>query len=420
MPISRRVPLLRTICPFILVFAFAGFAAAADFASNVPALADWIESKLAPGQPLVLSVVNRSSLTAADAELIRRELAARLAAHLPQTSAERGASREAPGGSAVQATVTLAENLRNYVWVVELVTGGNREVHIVEFKRRRDSAAIGDVPQMLVRSQKVTEQESPILDFTVIEAADTAPLRMLVLEPGRLVAYVWEGARWKRQQAVPVPAPKVAVRELRGRLEVQADTIAVHLPGIDCAGKTLPALTLDCQEQGAAWKLTPTSQPLSWVPGRNYFEWSIKDSAGVRQPVAFYSSAEIDAGNLALRVIAALDGRTLLYELSGAGRDGEPAASWTQWGSDLAALKSGCGSGVVILATRPGDDTQPDALQAFEISDRQPIAVSPPSEMAGPVFALWPAENGATARAVVRNLGTRRYEAITLTIACGR
>lgn len=420
MPISRRVPLLRTICLFLFVFAFAGFAAATDFASNVPAIAGWIESKLAPGQPLVLSVINRSSLSVADAELVRRELAARLAAHLHPTSAERGVGREAPGGVAAQATVTLAENLRNYVWVVELVAGGNREVHIVEFKRRRDSAAMGDVPQMLVRSQKVMEQESPILDFAVVEATGTAPLRMLVLEPGRLIAYVWEGARWKREQAAPVSAPKVAVRELRGRLEVQADSVAVHLPGIDCAGKTLPALTLDCQEQGAAWKLTTTGQPLSWVAGRNYFEWSIKDGAGVRQPEAFYSSAEIDAGTPALRIIATLDGRTLLYELSGAGHADEPASSWTRWGSDLAALKSGCGSGAVILATRPGDNTLPDALQAFELSDRQPVAVSPPSELAGPVFALWPAENGATARAVVRNLGTRRYEAITLTIACGR
>jgi len=253
-----------------------------------------------------------------------------------------------------------------------------------------------------------------------MESADTAPLRMLVLEPGRLVAYVWEGARWKREQAAPIPAPKVPVRELRGRLEVQAESVAVHLPGIDCAGKSIPALTLDCQHQGAPWRLTPTSQTLSWVAGRNYFEWSTKDSAGVRQPETFYSSAELDAGNLALRVIAALDGRTLLYELSGAGGESEIASSWTRWGSDLSALKSGCGGGSQILATRPGDDTLPDALQAFEISDRQPIAVSPPSELAGPVVALWPAENGAAARAVIRNLSTRRYEAITLTIACGR
>src|SRR5712692_74404 len=213
MPISRRVPLLRTICLILFVFAFTGFAAAADFASNIPALADWIESKLAPGQPLALSVVNRSSLSVADAELVRRELAARLAAHLQQSSAERGASREAPGGTAAQVTVTLAENLRNYVWVVELVAGGNREVHIVEFKRRRDSAAMGDVQQMLVRSQKVTEQDQPILDFAVVEATGTTPLRMLVLEPGRLIAYVWEGAQWKQQQAAAIPPPKLAVRE---------------------------------------------------------------------------------------------------------------------------------------------------------------------------------------------------------------
>ena len=73
-----------------------------------------------------------------------------------------------------------------------------------------------------------------------------------------------------------------------------------------------------------------------------------------------------------------------------------------------------------LLVTRPGDWTQPDAIQAFEIIERQVVAISQPVEFDGPVTALWPASDGKSVAAVVRNLKTGQYEAYRLTISCSQ
>jgi len=41
-------------------------------------------------------------------------------------------------------------------------------------------------------------------------------------------------------------------------------------------------------------------------------------------------------------------------------------------------------------------------------------------EFPGPIVSLWPGSNSASATAVVRNLEKQRYEAFTLSIACGQ
>ena len=73
-----------------------------------------------------------------------------------------------------------------------------------------------------------------------------------------------------------------------------------------------------------------------------------------------------------------------------------------------------------LLVTRPGDWTQPDAIQAFEIIERQAVAISQPVEFDGPVTALWPASDAKSANAVVHNLKTGQYEAHSLTINCSQ
>ena len=47
-------------------------------------------------------------------------------------------------------------------------------------------------------------------------------------------------------------------------------------------------------------------------------------------------------------------------------------------------------------------------------------ALSDPLEMDGPVVAMWSAENGGPARAVVHNLKTGNYEAYLLKVGCSQ
>ncbi len=82
------------------------------------------------------------------------------------------------------------------------------------------------------------------------------------------------------------------------------------------------------------------------------------------------------------------------------------------WGSDISAVRSGCGSHWQVLATKSGEGPG-DSVRAFEVPGREPVAVSPPLEVTGSITALWPessmssftgsdsAETGAVA--VVRN-----------------
>ncbi|MGZ4730857.1 MAG: hypothetical protein ACXVZH_01815, partial [Terriglobales bacterium] len=89
------------------------------------------------------------------------------------------------------------------------------------------------------------------------------------------------------------------------------------------------------------------------------------------------------------------------------------------WGSDIASLRSGCGAGWQVLATGTGAGRS-DAVQAFEIPDREPVAVSTPLEVSGSVTALWTESGANGVVAVVHNSETGRYEAFRLTLTCGR
>jgi hypothetical protein len=83
-----------------------------------------------------------------------------------------------------------------------------------------------------------------------------------------------------------------------------------------------------------------------------------------------------------------------------------------------AALASTCSGSPLMLSTGSGDWTVRDFIQAYEDKNqREPIAQ--PIQFPGPILALWPAEDGKTARLVSRNLQTGAYEASIVSVSCG-
>ncbi len=80
------------------------------------------------------------------------------------------------------------------------------------------------------------------------------------------------------------------------------------------------------------------------------------------------------------------------------------------WGSDLAGTEAHCGGGSQILATQAGDAREPDALRAFALVQPDPVPLSPPLDLPGPVTAFW-SLGGNAATAVVRDLDDGRYPA---------
>jgi len=89
------------------------------------------------------------------------------------------------------------------------------------------------------------------------------------------------------------------------------------------------------------------------------------------------------------------------------------------WGSDIASLRSACGSGWQILATSPdADRTIP--VRAFEMNDRAPVPATQAISIDGRVSALWPAADGSSAMAMSHNPEAGTYDAYRLTLTCSQ
>jgi hypothetical protein len=89
-----------------------------------------------------------------------------------------------------------------------------------------------------------------------------------------------------------------------------------------------------------------------------------------------------------------------------------------RWGSDIAGIRTACRQDWLVLATSPGEEE--DSVQAFEIPDREPVAVSQKLPINASITALWSQQNGEGATVVYRNAETGNYEALQLTLACGQ
>jgi len=96
----------------------------------------------------------------------------------------------------------------------------------------------------------------------------------------------------------------------------------------------------------------------------------------------------------------------------------DPLGAVTSWGSDIAGTEARCGGGSQVLATRPGDAGDPDAIQAFAIVNLAAAPLTAPVEFAGPVTALWPSTPTSVV-AVARDPLTGRYAAYVITVVCG-
>jgi hypothetical protein len=352
--------------PVILLFLAAAQLPAADWSEAARLLAQKIASITGPRQILTLTHHNRSSATGQQAADARRLLEAEL----------RRAGLRA--GKGIDATVTISENARGFVWVAQVARQGAEQVAI----------ALVDAPQATQRERISAVVETKLLWQQAAQILDVLPLddqHLLMLDVNR-VAMAQAGASAAAQQSTELNLSQPLPRDPRGMLERTPEGFRAWLPGTLCTGSLHP-LALQCRASADAW---PTAAgPAAFATGRNFFEG---------EP-AFYSAASA-AGTV---VLAGTDRRTHVAK-----------QSFTGWGSDIAALDSSCGQ--KVIGTRAVVD-EPDGIQAFELTAGQPAALSGPLALPGPVTALW--TRGSAGTAVVRNLSTGLYEAHQISLACG-
>jgi hypothetical protein len=243
----------------------------------------------------------------------------------------------------------------------------------------------------------------------------TAGAGVLVLSPSR-VSYRGESATSSLPLTLANPV-RPWPRDLRGQVRVQGASFQVYLPGVACSGATEPSLTLECHSSDEPWPLNRGAQGVllaNLTAGRNYFDGRVTLANGSRKALApFFSAAYAEADGRAYWLMSMLDGRTQVFDAAL-----EPVGSVGGWGSDLAGTEAHCGGGWQILATQAGDGSEPDAIRAYEMVNRMPVALPGTLEMPGPVTALW-GLGGNGAMAVVRDLVTGRYQAYAITVRCG-
>jgi hypothetical protein len=406
MPFALPLPRYPSALLLLLFLAVASFGA--DWTSPEQQLAQKIVAVTGPGA-MSLEVVNRSSLSNADVDSIRAGLRTQLDA--------LGVHLVGADQAAATVQVSLSENLQSYLWIAQIQQSASQSnVVMVPVPRSTPALAVHEPAGVLIRKIQLWSQDERILDVGVI---DTSPPRIIVLDAEKIALYGLQGGRWQQDQTFPVNHPRPWPRDLRGRVVLRKDHLFdAYLPGVICTSGSGAPLSVTCQPSDDPWPIGSDLASLSafFSPTRNFFTGALAPGIGKETTVPnFYSAAPIPRSNYILWLFAGTDGQ--FYEVDGMSRQ---SLSRPLWGSDLASVKTSCGSGWQVITSSNSDGALPDAIRAYEFPDRDPVAVSQPVELNGVVTALWTESSGMGAVVVVRNLQTERYEAYRLAITCGQ
>ena len=395
----------------VLALLFGVPTAAQNWAGAEEQLAGKIVSAAGP-KMMALEVVNRSSLSAATTDGIRRNLLTHLAV--------LGVRFVATEQAAATVRVSLSEDLQSYVWVAEIRQGANAPaIVMVSLPRSTPLSVEPEAAAMVLRRIPLWSQPERILDVAVI---DGNPARMLVLDANGVTSYRLQDNHWQLEQSLPIVRSRPWPRDLRGRLVLGRDRDKDHLfdaylPGVHCrsSASTPPAIT--CYDSDDPWPIGTDLSGLnaSFTSTRNFFSGALSPGLGKQRTApAFYSAAAMPGGQTASWLLATVDGQVHLLDGST-----DQVVDKLGWGSDIASVRSGCGSGWQVLATGTGEDRS-DTVRAFEVAGRGPVAASALLNVNGTITAMWTESSGAGAVAVAHNFETGRYEAFRLILTCGR
>ena len=174
---------------------------------------------------------------------------------------------------------------------------------------------------------------------------------------------------------------------------------------------------MNCSRSDDPWPLQSQDLGVSgfFAPTRNFFTGALVPGiARQKSAPPFYSAAAVPREKYTLWVFAGVDGQ--LHLLDGINQQNPTSI---HWGSDIAGIHVPCRQGWQVLATSLQAGPE-DSIQAFELPDREPVAVTPKLSLNGSVTALWSAQDEQSAAMVYRDTQTGNYEAMQLSLACGQ
>ncbi|SRR6266481_495948 len=349
-------------------------------------------------ETVMVSFDNLSSLSSSDQNAAREAILARFrSAGLHVVKAD----------AAAELQITFSEDWQGLVWIATLKQANQSNASRVLIKKIARPQRSASIRTAAVTLQKtlIWNQYAPILDF--IRNDQT----LLVLEPEQISIYQSDSGRWKFVSALPVVHDHSWPRDLRGRLQGTVRQFTAFLPGTLCTGTISPP-QMQCRHSDDPWQVD-RNQFAFFSSSRNFFTGVLAgQNAGASVP-PFFSAAAWQNGDKRQWLFAGTDGKARLYQ---GNLTSEPVIQ-TDWGSDLMAVHSGCGSGWQILVSS-SSSSHSDSIQGVEIVNGGAMPVSMTLEISGAVRALWPSgEENQAANAVVEST-TGKYEAYALTVSC--
>ena len=352
---------------------------------------------LAGSGPLSLDLRNASSLSPDQVASIRRSIESDLRS--------RGVAVRDAGSTSVR--ITLSENFRGWLWIVEVA--GSQEPKVSILSIPRESSAASPNGSMTLRRTILFAGTDEILDAAALSKNGD---HVVVLSPSYINVLKADASTrtWELEQSWSVPH-QTYPRDLRGRLQMDSEgEFTAYLPGIHCHGKALQKDSPQCATSDDPWWLGGSTNAF-FNSARNHFTGVVPGL--VRTLPAFYSAALIKRRNETW-IIDTLDGQVNVLD----GTVLRAVGGTRDWGSDLASVRSGCGSGTQVLATSSGEGGS-DTLRAFEVPELEAVPVSAPLVFEGTITALWTKPQGDSAVAVVQT-PAGSYEAYNVSIACSQ
>jgi len=385
---------------------------------SVPAanLARKIAEKAGPGSAITLAVKNNSSLATGDVAAVRAQV---------QAGLEASGLRMVDASQAVaNVTLMLSENVEGYLWVAQVQQGSTEDVVMVAVPRPATSG-FRAASAMTLRRRLLLAQDEPILDVAV------RPDSIVVLSPSKVTYYRVQGRDWQELMSLPIKHSRPFPRDVRGKIwSAGENALDVSLPGLHCTQSGTQASGLNCTDTDDPWPLSVPGEQIGlsafYAPARNFFNGTVifQDATAKGQTSSydlppFYSVAVATEQGLPLWLFDGVDGRVTFF----GGQRGTmgTTAAIRGWGSDIATIASPCGGERLVLASGNGDNTVRDSVAAYQVANRDAVALTAPVEFAGPVTTLWTSSvESQTAIAVGHNLNTGKYEAYALSLACNQ
>jgi hypothetical protein len=425
----KRVSLVAVVLSILM--GLTAYASSSPWEQPAAALAEEIVGILGPGQAH-LTIRNLSTIPTDNIPAIRRLLEQDLKAHGVLASGAESAN-------AIR--VTLSENIRERLWVAEVVEGNETRITMVHVDP-------GSTGQAQAGSEIALRKQSVLTSSKVVLAALETAHGLVTVEPEEIVIYGHAAEGWREQKRLGIGQKKPLARDPRGVVFPAPDDegFVAFVANMACSGSYQPVQpagnwTVRCTESDDPWTIVqpPPAQPniasqtqpsidsqmnISVAPikafynaARNYFTGVVTPSLGVDLPPFYSASQVVRSAVSAPLLIIDIDGKVQLVE-SGALK---PITGTRDWGSDFAVLHSSCGSGMQIIASGSGEAVS-DSLRAYELPTLEAIPASALLSMDGTVTALWTAPDGKSVFAVVRKPAgpgsADQYEVDRVTASC--